>query len=601
MSGSAGASIGGASGSAAIGGIGGAMSGSAGASIGGASGSAAIGGIGGAMSGSAGASIGGASGSAAIGGIGGAMSGSAGASIGGASGSAAIGGIGGIGGIPGGAGGASISGIGGAGGASISGIGGAGGASISGIGGIGGIPGGAGGASISGIGGIGGMPGGAGGASISGIGGAGGASISGIGGIGGIAGMPGGAGGASIAGIAGIPGGAGGASIAGIGGIGGIPGGAGGASIEGIGGIGGRPGGAGGAASAGGAGGIGGIGGIAGIPGGIGGFSSLIYNSSVASAQGGINSIPKEHITVLPFGFRECCSFERQWSRTIRTLDVGWGGGYSMVGMDSGTPPVLFVVGTAGAGKSSLVTSFQRWSRFLETDAIAVNLDPGAERVHYDAEFDVRDLISLTEVMGEYDLGPNGAQILAADLLAAQAGDVAAQLHALSGEVMIVDTPGQVELFAFREASNHLIEVIGREQSAIIYLFDPMLSRSPSGFVSQMLLSSIVEFRLGLPTKNFLSKADLLEPDELAQILEWSERLEILEMALYDEAGGQRTEFAINQLRMMQEFAQAPGLTPLSSELEEGLADILTFAQALFGGMSDARDGFAADNDDEKN
>ena len=220
-----------------------------------------------------------------------------------------------------------------------------------------------------------------------------------------------------------------------------------------------------------------------------------------------------------------------------------------MVGMDNSSPPVLFVVGTAGAGKSSLVTSFQRWSRFLETEVIAVNLDPGAERVHYDAEFDVRDLISLTEVMDEYDLGPNGAQILAADLLAAQAGEVADQLHTLSGEMMIVDTPGQVELFAFREASNHLIETLGREQSAIIYLFDPMLSRSPSGFVSQMLLSSIVEFRLGLPTKNFLSKADLLDPDDLEQILEWSERLEILELALYDEAGGQRTEFAINQLR----------------------------------------------------
>ena len=46
-------------------------------------------------------------------------------------------------------------------------------------------------------------------------------------------------------------------------------------------------------------------------------------------------------------------------------------------------------------------------------------------------------------------------------------------------------------------------------------------------------------------------------------------RLEILEMALYDEAGGQRTEFAINQLRMMQQFSQTPGLTPLSSETEE--------------------------------
>ena len=576
MSGSTASSAGAAKGSSAIGGIGGAISGSIGASRGAASGSSPKGGIGGA----GGASISG------IGGIGGAINGSTGASTGAANGSSPIGGIGG-------AGGASISGIGGiggiggAGGASISGIGGAGGASIS---GMAGIPGGAGGASISGI-------GGAGGASISGMagipGGAGGASMLGIGGIGG-------AGGASMPGIGGI-GGAGGASIAGIGGIGGIPGGAGGASIAGIGGIGGMPGGAGGASAAGGAGGAGGIGGIGGSPGGIGGFSSLIYNSSVASAQGGISSIPNEHITVLPVGFDFLGRFLSDLVESLRVLDVGWVRGSSMVGMDSGTPPVLFVVGTAGAGKSSLVTSFQRWSRFLETDAIAVNLDPGAERVHYDAEFDVRDLISLTEVMGEYDLGPNGAQILAADLLAAQAGDVAAQLHALTGEVMIVDTPGQVELFAFREASNHLIEVIGREQSAIIYLFDPMLSRSPSGFVSQMLLSSIVEFRLGLPTKNFLSKADLLEPDELAQILEWSERLEILELALYDEAGGQRTEFAINQLRMMQEFAQAPGLTPLSSELEEGLADILTFAQALFGGMSDARDGFAADNDDEKN
>ena len=272
-----------------------------------------------------------------------------------------------------------------------------------------------------------------------------------------------------------------------------------------------------------------------------------------------------------------------------------------MVGMDNSSPPVLFVVGTAGAGKSSLVTSFQRWSRFLETEVIAVNLDPGAERVHYDAEFDVRDLISLTEVMDEYDLGPNGAQILAADLLAAQAGDVAEQLHALSGELMVVDTPGQVELFAFREASSHLIDVLGREQAAIIYLFDPMLSRSPSGFVSQMLLSSIVEFRLGLPTKNFLSKSDLLDEEELERVLEWSERLEILEQALFDEAGGQRTEFAINQLRLMQSFSQAPGLTPLSSELEEGLADILTFVQAMYGGMSDARDGFAQDIEHERN
>jgi hypothetical protein len=268
---------------------------------------------------------------------------------------------------------------------------------------------------------------------------------------------------------------------------------------------------------------------------------------------------------------------------------------------DSSTPPVLFVVGTAGAGKSTLVTAFQRWTRFQEVECLTINLDPGAERVHYDPEFDVRDLISLHEVMDEYDLGPNGAQILAADLVAAQSYDIQDELAGLSGDLLVIDTPGQVELFAFREASSHMVEVLGQGQAALIFLFDPMLSQSPSGFVSQMLLSNIVHFRLGLPTANFLSKADLLTPEDLDRVLGWGEDLDQLESALFEEAGGQRTEFAIGQLRMMQNAQIQPGLIPLSSEQEEGLADILSFAQNIFGGMADTRDGFAGDIEGERN
>ena len=281
-----------------------------------------------------------------------------------------------------------------------------------------------------------------------------------------------------------------------------------------------------------------------------------------------------------------------------------------MSNTDGTTPPVLFVVGTAGAGKSSLVTAFQRWARFLEIDALTINLDPGAERVHYDPEFDVRDLISLSEVMDRYDLGPNGAQILAADLVASQAFDIMDELEGLHGDMLVIDTPGQVELFAFREASNHLVDVLGQGRAALVFLFDPMLSQTPSGFVSQMLLSNIVQFRLALPSANFLSKADLLEPEVLEKILEWGERLDVLEADLYEEsanrlqadiATGQRVEFAIAQLRTMQDASIIPGLVPLSSEHEEGLADVLTFVQGIYGGMADMRDGFAADLDEERN
>ena len=95
----------------------------------------------------------------------------------------------------------------------------------------------------------------------------------------------------------------------------------------------------------------------------------------------------------------------------------------------------------------------------------------------------------------------------------------------------------------------------------------------------------------------------------LSRILEWGENLDVLEAALYEESaaesmdhskGTARAEFAIGQLRMMQHAAIQPGLIPLSSEEEEGLADVLTFAQTVFGGMADMRDGFAGDIEHER-
>ena len=128
---------------------------------------------------------------------------------------------------------------------------------------------------------------------------------------------------------------------------------------------------------------------------------------------------------------------------------------------------------------------------------------------------------------------------MAADLVATQALEVADELHSLAGELIIVDTPGQVELFAFREASSHLIEVLGQDQATRLFTYS--IQCFPEAHLACItdVVVSIVEFELGLPTKNFLSKSDLLEEEDLEKILEWSERLEILEMALYDEAGGQ--------------------------------------------------------------
>lgn len=53
----------------------------------------------------------------------------------------------------------------------------------------------------------------------------------------------------------------------------------------------------------------------------------------------------------------------------------------------------------------------------LRRRVLVVNLDPAAERFDYPVAIDIRDLISLDDVMSELKLGPNGGLIYAMEYL----------------------------------------------------------------------------------------------------------------------------------------------------------------------------------------
>ena len=61
----------------------------------------------------------------------------------------------------------------------------------------------------------------------------------------------------------------------------------------------------------------------------------------------------------------------------------------------------VYFIGTAGSGKSTLTHNFKQWMTLRGLDAIAVNLDPGAENLPYEPDVDIRDWISLKEVMDQ--------------------------------------------------------------------------------------------------------------------------------------------------------------------------------------------------------
>ena len=78
----------------------------------------------------------------------------------------------------------------------------------------------------------------------------------------------------------------------------------------------------------------------------------------------------------------------------------------------------IFFVGTAGCGKSTLVATYKNWLEEQGVDALILNLDPGSDALPYQADIDIREWVSTADVMDEYGLGPNGAQIVAADVMA---------------------------------------------------------------------------------------------------------------------------------------------------------------------------------------
>jgi GTPase SAR1 family protein len=252
----------------------------------------------------------------------------------------------------------------------------------------------------------------------------------------------------------------------------------------------------------------------------------------------------------------------------------------------------IYFIGTAGSGKSTLTFNFQQWMSLRGFDAITVNLDPGAENLPYEPDVDIRDWISLKEIMDSYGLGPNGAQIACADMLALNTQDIKKSIDSFKTDYVLMDTPGQLELFVFREAGKYIIKFLNPERSIIAYLLDPALAKTASGFVSQLLLSINTHFRLGQPQISILSKADLLKDKELKQVKSWSEDADKLEHGILEEEATVYREMSEAIFRLITEFSDQNKLFPIGKEAFYGIEDLYTHIQFQFEGGEDLEDGF---------
>lgn len=245
----------------------------------------------------------------------------------------------------------------------------------------------------------------------------------------------------------------------------------------------------------------------------------------------------------------------------------------------------LYFVGTAGSGKTTLTKAFKQWMENQGYQAVTVNLDPGADQLPYAVDIDVRDWVSLPEVMEEHELGPNGAQIVSADMVAMKSPEIKKVMDQFETHYYLIDTPGQMELFTFREASREMVKTLGNK-SMISFLFDPVLAKQPSGLVSLMTLAATTQFRFDIPYFPVLSKSDILSKEEIELVETWAEDFWKLDSALREKTNSE-TQASLELIKSIQNMGLHRGLTPISSADQSGLEDIYTAVQDAFYGGQD--------------
>ncbi|MFN4337044.1 MAG: ATP/GTP-binding protein [Candidatus Nitrosocaldus sp.] len=235
----------------------------------------------------------------------------------------------------------------------------------------------------------------------------------------------------------------------------------------------------------------------------------------------------------------------------------------------------ILMLGTAGSGKSTLTARLVEWYASKGAYAITLNLDPGVIDLPYEPDVDVRSYVSIDEIMSRYRLGPNGALILASDLIADRLDEIQREVDELNPDYVIVDTPGQLELFAYRASGVIFAKEFRCDAKASVFLFDPMLANSPSNMLSISLLATSIRLRLGVAQVNVLSKIDLIKKDRLVELIECSADPARLEYALQrEEKDSELYLLGVYILRGLKRQGMSMGLLAVSSITYEGMVNL---------------------------
>ncbi len=150
-----------------------------------------------------------------------------------------------------------------------------------------------------------------------------------------------------------------------------------------------------------------------------------------------------------------------------------------------------------------------------------INLDPAVINVPFESNIDIRDSVNYKEVMKQYNLGPNGGILTSLNLFSTKVDQIVKLLEKRTQvdptqpskkpiKNIIVDTPGQIEVFVWSASGTILLESFASSFPTVIaYIIDTPRSASTSTFMSNMLYACSILYKTRLPMILVFNKTDV--------------------------------------------------------------------------------------------
>jgi len=195
----------------------------------------------------------------------------------------------------------------------------------------------------------------------------------------------------------------------------------------------------------------------------------------------------------------------------------------------------------------------------IKRQCMVVNLDPAAEYFAYNPDVDIRELISIEDVMEDEDLrlGPNGGLVFCMEHLVENFDWLEEAMDPHDDDYFLIDCPGQIELYTHLTVMRQLVDKLKSWDFHIgaVFLMDSQFLVEKGKYLSGIMAALSTMVTLEIPHINVMTKVDVLSPKAKEALEEYVDPSNYCKIEDKSPHGAKYTHLANQLFQVIEDFS----------------------------------------------